>query len=78
MLLPAEYHQMAGRAGRPQFDKEGIALTLGALKRSYRSSARRSEIKRRRASRSTRRRSRRSTISGRSRRHGHSQRRNVG
>ncbi len=28
LLLPAEYHQMAGRAGRPQFDKEGIALTL--------------------------------------------------
>lgn len=29
LLLPAEYHQMAGRAGRPQFDKEGIAITLG-------------------------------------------------
>jgi hypothetical protein len=28
LLLSAEYHQMAGRAGRPQFDKEGIALTL--------------------------------------------------
>ena len=28
ILLPAEYHQMAGRAGRPQFDKEGIAITL--------------------------------------------------
>lgn len=28
LLLPAEYHQMAGRAGRPQFDKEGIAITL--------------------------------------------------
>lgn len=28
LLLPAEYHQMAGRAGRPQFDTEGIALTL--------------------------------------------------
>lgn len=24
----AEYHQMAGRAGRPQFDPEGIAITL--------------------------------------------------
>ena len=29
ILLPSEYHQMAGRAGRPQFDKEGIAITLG-------------------------------------------------
>ena len=28
LLFPAEYHQMAGRAGRPQFDDEGIALTL--------------------------------------------------
>jgi hypothetical protein len=28
LLLPAEYHQMAGRAGRPQFDTEGVALTL--------------------------------------------------
>jgi hypothetical protein len=28
ILYPAEYHQMAGRAGRPQFDKEGIAITL--------------------------------------------------
>jgi hypothetical protein len=28
LLLSAEYHQMAGRAGRPQFDKEGIAITL--------------------------------------------------
>lgn len=28
ILLPAEYHQMAGRAGRPQFDTEGIAITL--------------------------------------------------
>lgn len=28
LLLPAEYHQMAGRAGRPQFDKEGVALSL--------------------------------------------------
>ncbi len=28
LLLPAEYHQMAGRAGRPQFDKEGISITL--------------------------------------------------
>jgi hypothetical protein len=28
LVAPAEYHQMAGRAGRPQFDTEGIALTL--------------------------------------------------
>ncbi len=28
LLYPAEYHQMSGRAGRPQFDKEGIAITL--------------------------------------------------
>jgi hypothetical protein len=28
LLTPAEYHQMAGRAGRPQFDTEGIAITL--------------------------------------------------
>jgi superfamily II DNA/RNA helicase len=28
LLTSAEYHQMSGRAGRPQFDKEGIAITL--------------------------------------------------
>lgn len=28
LLLAEEYHQMAGRAGRPQFDAEGIAITL--------------------------------------------------
>jgi len=28
VLNSAEYHQMAGRAGRPQFDHEGIAITL--------------------------------------------------
>ncbi|HEX2568034.1 MAG TPA: DEAD/DEAH box helicase [Polyangia bacterium] len=28
ILSSAEYHQMAGRAGRPQFDTEGIAITL--------------------------------------------------
>jgi superfamily II DNA/RNA helicase len=28
LLTSAEYHQMAGRAGRPQFDDEGIAITL--------------------------------------------------
>jgi len=29
LLKPSEYHQMAGRAGRPQFDTEGLALSLG-------------------------------------------------
>lgn len=28
LLRPAEFHQMAGRAGRPQFDTEGIAISL--------------------------------------------------
>jgi hypothetical protein len=28
LLTSAEYHQMAGRAGRPQFDKEGVCVTL--------------------------------------------------
>lgn len=28
LLTSAEYHQMAGRAGRPQFDTEGIAVAL--------------------------------------------------
>ncbi len=28
LLTSAEYHQMAGRAGRPQFDTEGVAITL--------------------------------------------------
>lgn len=28
LITPAEFHQMAGRAGRPQFDKEGIAIAL--------------------------------------------------
>ncbi|MBI3073873.1 MAG: DEAD/DEAH box helicase [Deltaproteobacteria bacterium] len=28
LLTPAEFHQMAGRAGRPQFDTEGIAIAL--------------------------------------------------
>lgn len=28
LTTPAEYHQMSGRAGRPQFDSEGIAITL--------------------------------------------------
>jgi len=28
LVTSAEYHQMAGRAGRPQFDSEGIAIVL--------------------------------------------------
>jgi DEAD/DEAH box helicase len=28
LVTPAEYHQMSGRAGRPQFDNEGIAIVL--------------------------------------------------
>lgn len=28
LVTPAEYHQMAGRAGRPQFDARGLAITL--------------------------------------------------
>ncbi|HEU4615222.1 MAG TPA: DEAD/DEAH box helicase, partial [Kofleriaceae bacterium] len=28
MVTAAEYHQMAGRAGRPQFDDRGLAITL--------------------------------------------------
>jgi hypothetical protein len=28
LVTPAEFHQMAGRAGRPQFDTEGIAISL--------------------------------------------------
>ncbi|MEZ4404125.1 MAG: DEAD/DEAH box helicase [Kofleriaceae bacterium] len=28
LVTPAEYHQMAGRAGRPQFDDRGLAITL--------------------------------------------------
>lgn len=28
LITPAEYHQMAGRAGRPQFDDRGLAITL--------------------------------------------------
>ena len=28
LVTAAEYHQMAGRAGRPQFDTEGIAIVL--------------------------------------------------
>jgi hypothetical protein len=28
LVTAAEYHQMAGRAGRPQFDTEGIAIAL--------------------------------------------------
>ena len=28
LVTPAEYHQMSGRAGRPQFDTEGVAISL--------------------------------------------------
>ncbi len=28
LITAAEYHQMAGRAGRPQFDDKGLAITL--------------------------------------------------
>jgi hypothetical protein len=28
LVSPAEFHQMAGRAGRPQFDSEGVAIAL--------------------------------------------------
>lgn len=28
LVVPAEFHQMAGRAGRPQFDDEGLAVVL--------------------------------------------------
>src|SRR5207249_3739995 len=28
LVSAAEYHQMAGRAGRPQFDDKGLAITL--------------------------------------------------
>ncbi|HKE17377.1 MAG TPA: DEAD/DEAH box helicase [Kofleriaceae bacterium] len=28
LVTPAEYHQMSGRAGRPQFDTEGISIAL--------------------------------------------------
>jgi hypothetical protein len=28
LVTPAEYHQMSGRAGRPQFDDRGLAITL--------------------------------------------------
>lgn len=28
LVTPAEFHQMAGRAGRPQFDTEGVAIAL--------------------------------------------------
>lgn len=28
IVVPAEFHQMAGRAGRPQFDSEGLAIVL--------------------------------------------------
>ncbi|WP_428261091.1 DEAD/DEAH box helicase [Haliangium sp.] len=29
LVVPAEFHQMSGRAGRPQFDDKGLAIVLG-------------------------------------------------
>ncbi len=58
LLHSAEYHQMSGRAGRPQFDSEGIAITLGPDEVGFRRSARRSRTLPAAATRSTRPRSR--------------------
>ncbi len=47
MVTAAEYHQMAGRAGRPQFDDRGLAITLAPeeivseLKKELRDAAKR-------------------------------------
>ena len=47
MITAAEYHQMAGRAGRPQFDDRGLAITLAPeeivsdLKKELRDAAKR-------------------------------------
>jgi hypothetical protein len=47
LVTPAEYHQMAGRAGRPQFDDKGLAITLAPeavvseLKKELRDAAKR-------------------------------------
>lgn len=47
LVTPAEYHQMAGRAGRPQFDDRGLAITLAPeeivsdLKKELRDAAKR-------------------------------------
>ena len=47
LVTAAEYHQMAGRAGRPQFDDKGLAITLAPeeivsdLKKELRDAAKR-------------------------------------
>jgi hypothetical protein len=47
LITAAEYHQMAGRAGRPQFDDRGLAITLAPeeivsdLKKQLKDAARR-------------------------------------
>ena len=47
LITAAEYHQMAGRAGRPQFDDKGLAITLAPeqivsdLKKELKDAARR-------------------------------------
>jgi len=47
IITAAEYHQMAGRAGRPQFDDKGLAITLAPeqvvsdLKKELKDAARR-------------------------------------
>ncbi len=48
LVTAAEYHQMAGRAGRPQFDDKGLAITLAPeqvtseLKKELKNAAKRS------------------------------------
>jgi hypothetical protein len=50
LTTPAEYHQMAGRAGRPQFDDKGLAITLAPeevvseLKKELKNAAKRGGI----------------------------------
>jgi hypothetical protein len=52
LVTPAEYHQMAGRAGRPQFDDKGLAIALAPeevtseLKRELKAAGKRGEIDR--------------------------------
>jgi hypothetical protein len=52
LVTPAEYHQMAGRAGRPQFDDRGLAITLAPeevtseLKRELKLAGKRGEVDR--------------------------------
>jgi hypothetical protein len=52
LITPAEYHQMSGRAGRPQFDDKGLAITLAPeevtseLKRELKQAGKRGEVDR--------------------------------